>query len=292
MNESAIHVDVDGHVATITLNRPDAMNAMTVEMIEQFVDAVDGLDGLDGLDADDDVRCVIVTGAGRHFCAGADLSRRDDSFAWERWEADDRGLREGRNGGGTLTMRIYDSPKPFVAAINGSAVGFGLTMTLPMDVRVCADHAKLGLVFSRRGMVIDAASGWFLPRIVSMSWAAEWAYSGRLFSADDAVRSGLVRDALPAADVLPAARRIAEEIAEANPVSVSLTKALLWRGATCPTPWDVHRIDTAALAELGHRPDAAEGVRAFFEKRTPHFESRVGTDMPSVYPWWEDPDAH
>jgi enoyl-CoA hydratase/carnithine racemase len=179
---------------------------------------------------------------------------------------------------------------PFIAAINGSAVGFGLTMTLPMDVRLCADNAKLGLVFSRRGVVIDAASSWFLPRVVSMSWAAEWAYTGRLFTAGEAMRSGLVRDALPASEVLPAARMMAESIAEANPVSVSLTKALLWRGSSFSTPRDVHRIDTAALAELGHRPDASEGVRAFLEKRPPRFESRVSTDMPAVYPWWDDSD--
>jgi enoyl-CoA hydratase/carnithine racemase len=281
--EPAIKVDVDGPVATITLNRPDAMNAMTVDMIQEFVAAVDALD------ADDDIRCVIVTGAGRAFCAGADLTRRDDAFAWERWDADDGGLREGRNGGGTLTLRIFDSPKPFIGAINGSAVGFGLTMTLPMDIRICADNAKLGFVFARRGMIIDAASGWFLPRVVPMAWAAEWAYSGRLFSAAEAVRSGLVRDALPAADVLDAARTIATGIAEANPVSVSFTKALLWRGSSLAEPRMVHEIDTPALAELAHRPDAAEGVRAFFEKRTPQFESRVSRDMPAGYPWWETP---
>jgi enoyl-CoA hydratase/carnithine racemase len=280
MPYETIRIDVADHVATLTLDRPDAGNATTVGMIAEVVAAIDAIDG------DDDVRAVVVTGAGRHFCTGADLSRGDDTYAFRRWDGDDGGLREGRGGAATLALRIYDSPKPFVAAINGSAVGVGLTMTLPMDVRLCSERAKLGLLFSRRGMVIDAASGWFLPRIVSMTWATDWAYSGRLFTPAEALRAGLVRDVLPAEDVLPAAQGLAAEIAEANPVSVSFAKALLWRAGAAPTPHEAARLDTAALAELGHRPDAAEGVRAFLERRSPAFTSRVSTDMPAVYPWW------
>jgi len=275
--------EVTDHVAVITFNRPEKMNAVSVQMIQEFIAAVDRLD------ADDEVRCVIVTGAGRQFCAGADLSRGADAYAWKRWKDEsDGGLNEGRNGGGSFAMRIYNSPKPFIAAINGSAVGFGLTLTLPMDVRICAETAKLGFVFSRRGVVIDAASGWFLPRAVPMTWATEWAYSGRMFSPQEALRAGLVRDVLPAAEVLPAARRIAAGIAEASPVSVATSKALLWRASAAPTPWDAFHLDYAALADLAHGPDAAEGAKAFLEKRDAKFIGRVSTDMPGVYPWWDE----
>lgn len=282
MEDRSIALDIVDHVATITLDRPDERNAVTPEMIEEFVTMVDRID------ADDEIRCVVVTGRGHVFCAGADLARGEDAFAWERWDDDDRGLREGRNGGGTFTLRIFDSPKPFIAAMNGSAVGFGLTMTFPMDIRICAEHAKLGLVFARRGMVIDAAAGWFLPRIVPMAWAADWAYTGRMFGADEALRAGLVQQTLPADEVLPVALALAAEIAASNPVSVAMNKALLWRGSALETPHAVHRIDTAALAELGHRPDAAEGVQAFFEQRSPAFTSRVSTDMPAVWPCWDE----
>jgi enoyl-CoA hydratase/carnithine racemase len=275
-----IRLEVDGHVATLTLDRPESGNATTVGMIAEIVHAIDALD------ADDGVRCVVVTGAGRHFCTGADLSKGDDTYAFRRWDGDDGGLREGKGGAATLALRIHDSPKPFVAAINGSAVGVGLTLTLPMDVRLCAETSKLGLLFSKRGMVIDGASSWFLPRIVSMTWATDWAYSGRLFTPDEAQRAGLVRDVLPAAEVLPAAQALAAEIAEANPVSVSLAKALLWRAGMEPTPHHAAALDTAALAELGHRPDAAEGVRSFLEKRPAEWVGRVSADMPAGYPWW------
>jgi enoyl-CoA hydratase/carnithine racemase len=250
-------------------------------MIHDLVDAIGRVD------ADDDVRCAVVTGAGRAFCAGADLSKREDTFVVDKYENEFVAARDGAR---AVALALYDSPKPFVGAINGSAVGFGLTLTLPMDIRICADNAKLGFVFSRRGMIIDAAASWFLPRIVSMSWAADWAYSGRMFSADEALRAGLVRELHPADAVLPAAHALAAEIAAASPVSVSFTKALLWRASTAPSPRLALDLDSAALRELGTRPDCAEGVQAFLERRPPQFTSKVSTDMPAVYGWWQRDD--
>ena len=278
MSYDTITYDVRDHVATITLNRPEHMNSIGVDMIHDLVDAIGRVD------ADDDVRCAVVTGAGRVFCAGADLSKREDTFVVDKY---DNEFVAARDGARAVALALYDSPKPFVAAINGSAVGFGLTLTLPMDIRICADNAKLGFVFSRRGMIIDAAASWFLPRIVSMSWAADWAYSGRMFSTDEALRAGLVRELHPAEAVLPAAHAIAAEIAAASPVSVSFTKALLWRASTAQSPMLTLDLDSAALRELGTRPDCAEGVQAFLERRPPRFTSKVSTEMPAVYGWWE-----
>ena len=280
MSYENIRYEVDDHIATLTLHRPERMNAMNIATIMELLDAIDHLD------ADDDVRCAIVTGAGRAFCAGADLADGRDTFASETWAEEPHiaPFRQ-RDGGGILTLRIYRSPKPFIAAINGSAVGFGLTLTLPMDIRLCAEDAKLGFVFSRRGLVLDAAAGWFLPRIVSMTWT----YTGRLFTPAEAARAGLVRDVYPGDEVRGAALDLARQIAEANPVSVACTKALLWRSASAATPWDAHRMDTAALKFLGPRHDTAEGVKAFMEKRPPQFTGRVSTDMPPGYLPWEEP---
>lgn len=277
MSYETIEYGVDGHIATIRLNRPERMNSVDVIMIRELVDA------FGRVAADDGVRCAVVTGAGRAFCAGADLSKRDDTFVVDRF---DGGFDAARDGARAVALAIYDNPKPFVAAINGSAVGFGLTLTLPMDVRVCADSAKLGFVFSRRGMVLDAAASWFLPRVVPLSWAAEWAYTGRMIAPDEALRAGLVRSLCPPDQVLPVALGIAREIAEASPVAVAFTKALLWRASTARTPHEALDVDSAALRELGTRPDCAEGVTAFLERRPPVFTSRVSTDMPAVDRWW------
>ena len=265
--------EVRDHVATITLNVPERRNATTTPMIHELVDAIDRLD------ADTEVRCVVFTGAGRIFCGGADLAKRDDTFAVAKGDFDWR-----RDGASALTLRIYRSPKPFIAAINGSAVGVGLTLTFPMDIRLCADNAKLGLLFSQRGMVIDGASGWFLPRLVPMTWATDWAYSGRIFSPEEALRAGLVRSLYPADEVLSRAQELATQIASANPASVSMSKALLWRMSPDATPYETARVDSEALAELGLRPDAAEGVTAFLEKRAPEFKSKVPADLPRSYP--------
>lgn len=265
--------EVRNQVATITLNVPERRNATTTPMIHDLVDAIDHLD------ADPRVRCVVFTGAGRTFCAGADLEKRDETFAVAKRAFDWRS-----DGASALTLRIYRSPKPFIAAINGSAVGVGLTMTFPMDIRLCADRAKLGLLFSQRGMVIDGASGWFLPRLVPMTWATDWAYSGRIFSPEEALRAGLVRSLHPADEVLDQAQELAAQIASANPASVSMNKALLWRMSPDATPYETARIDSEALAELGQRPDASEGVVAFLEKRQPQFKSKVPADLPRSYP--------
>ena len=278
MSYETIIYDVHDHVATITLNRPERMNSIGVDMVHDLVDAIEQVD------ADDDIRCAVVTGAGRVFCAGADLSKREDTFAVDKYDNEFVATRDGAR---AVALALYDSPKPFIAAINGSAVGFGLTLTLPMDIRICADNAKLGFVFSRRGMIIDAAASWFLPRIVSMSWAADWTYSGRMFSANEAQRAGLVRELLPADEVLPTALAVAAEIAAASPVSVAFTKALLWRASMAETPLLALDLDSAALRELGTRPDCAEGVQAFLDRRPPNFTSKVSTDMPAVYGWWQ-----
>ena len=265
--------EVRDQVATLTLNVPERRNATTTPMIHELVDAIDQID------ADPEVRCVIFTGAGRVFCAGADLEKRDETFTVAAREFDWR-----TDGASALTLRIYRSPKPFIAAINGSAVGVGLTMTFPMDIRLCANNAKLGLLFSQRGMVIDGASGWFLPRLVPMTWATDWAYSGRIFTPDEALAAGLVRSLHPAEEVVEVAQSLAAQIASANPASVSMSKALLWRMSPDATPFETARVDSEALAEFGMRPDAAEGVRAFLEKRSPRFESRVPADLPRSYP--------
>ena len=259
-----IRYELHGHVAILTLDRPEAMNSASTAMIREIVDAIGRADG------DDDVRCIVVTGAGRAFCAGADLSKGEDTFALDKSA---EAFVAERDGARAVTMAVFESQKPFIAAINGSAVGFGLTLTLPMDIRICADSAKLGFVFSRRGMIPDAAATWFLPRIVGPSWAAEWTYTGRVFRADEALGAGLVRSLHPASDVLPVAVALAREIAAASPVAVSFTRALLWRGASEATPAPVLDIDSAALRELGTTADCAEGVTAFLERREPSFTS-------------------
>jgi enoyl-CoA hydratase/carnithine racemase len=274
-----VRTEVVDRVMVVTLDRPERMNSVSPEVVRALIAA------FDAADADDDVRCVVVTGAGRHFCAGADLSAGAAAFDPEQL-ARGSGFDAEREGGGALALRIYDSPKPFVAAINGSAVGVGLTMTLPMDVRICAEGAKLGLPMSRRGLVLDAAAGWFLPRVVPMAWAAEWAYTGKLFTPDDALAAGLVRRVLPAAEVLSAAMALAAEIAAASPVSVAFNKALLWRAGAEPTPHHAALLDRSALAELGRGPEAAEGVTAFLERREPDFSSRVSRDLPAAWGWW------
>jgi enoyl-CoA hydratase/carnithine racemase len=271
-----IRYDVDDHIATITLHRPEKLNAFTPVMKREMVDA------LGCADADDDVRVVIVTGAGRAFCAGADLSAGGDTFDYKR-----RGgtaTEAPRDGGGEVSLRIYEMNKPVVAAINGSAVGVGITMTLPMDVRVVSDTAKLGFVFARRGVVPEGASSWFLPRIVGPSQAAEWLYTGRVFPASEALAGGLVRSVHPAAEVLPAARALAREIADnAAPVSVALARRLMWHGLAFSSPYTTHVADSRAMHQTGQAADVREGIAAFLEKRAARFPGRVSSDMPEVF---------
>lgn len=284
MDYTEILYSVDDHVATITLNRPDQLNAFTNTMMREVIDA------FDRIDADDDVRAVIVTGAGRGFCAGADLSRGGDTFSGGG--SDERTSVPGvpRDGGGMVTLRIFDCTKPVIAAINGPAVGVGITMTLPMDIRLVSENAKIGFVFARRGILPEACSSWFLPRLVGISQAAEWCYSGRVFGPQEAKDGRLVRSIHAPDDLLPAARAIAKEIADNTaPVSIALTRQMLWRLLGADHPMDAHRVDSRGIAERGRSADAREGVTSFLEKRPPSFPVKVSDGLPDIFPGWEDP---
>lgn len=271
-----IRYDVADNVATITLHRPEKLNAFTPVMKRELIDA------LGNADADDDVRAVIVTGAGRAFCAGADLSAGGDTFDYKR-----RGgtaTEAPRDGGGEVSLQIYEMRKPVIAAINGSAVGVGITMTLPMDIRIVADNAKLGFVFARRGVVPEATSSWFLPRLVGPSQAAEWLYTGRVFDAREALAGGLVRSVHPADEVVGKAWELAREIADnAAPVSVALARQLMWRGLAFATPYGAHVADSRAMHQTGQGADVREGIEAFLEKRPAEFPGRVSKDLPEVF---------
>jgi len=270
-------------VATITLNRPEKLNANTHRMNRELVDA------FDVVDADDDVRVVIVTGAGRGFCAGADLSGGGETFsAGGSGEESADGIP--RDGGGLVSLRIFECKKPVIGAINGAAVGVGVTMTLPMDIRLASEHAKFGFVFARRGIVPEACSSWFLPRLVGISQAAEWCYSGRVFPASEALAGGLVRSIHPADELLPAAQAIAADIVENSaPVSVALTRQLLWRMLGASHPMEAHRADSRGIMAQGASPDAREGVLSFLEKRPAVFPGKVSTDLPDIFPFQESP---
>jgi enoyl-CoA hydratase/carnithine racemase len=263
-------------MATITLDRPDRLNAFTVRMLDELVDA------FDTTDADDDVRAVIVTGAGRAFCAGADLEEGAATFDLRDGGA--FSLERHADAGGVLALRIHRSVKPVIAAINGPAIGVGITMTLPMDVRLAADTARVGFVFTRRGLVPEACSSWFLPRIVGIEQAAEWVYTGRVFDAEEALRGGLVRSVHPRDELLDAARRLALEMADGtSAVAVALARRMLWRMLAARGPEDAHRVDSEAIFELGASADVAEGVEAFLAKRPARFPLRVSADMPAIF---------
>jgi enoyl-CoA hydratase/carnithine racemase len=281
MSFQEIRYEVADHVLTITLDRPDRLNAFTPTMGRELVEA------FDRADSDDDVRAIIVTGEGRGFCAGADLAGGGDTFDWrDRQEADEI----PRDGGGIVALRIFDSSKPVIAAINGPAVGVGITMTLPMDIRLVAEGAKIGFVFARRGIVPEACSSWFLPRIVGIGQAMEWVATGRVFSAEEAHTGGLVRDLYPEAELIPAARRIADEIAQhAAPVSVALARRLMWTMLGAEHPMAAHRADSRAMFSRGTSADAREGVTSFLEKRDPDFTDRVSDGLPDLFPGREEP---
>jgi enoyl-CoA hydratase/carnithine racemase len=271
--------DLEDGVLTVTLNRPDRLNAFTTRMM------LDWLELLDAIDADDAVRAVIVTGSGRGFCAGADLGSGGDTFDASRVEAQG----EHRDGGGRVTLRLYDCKKPLIAAINGPAVGVGITMTLPMDVRLASDRAKFGFVFARRGIVPEACSSWFLPRVVGISQAMEWVATGRVFGAEEALAGRLVSRVVPHDELLPTARALAREIADnTSAVSVALARQLLWKMLGADHPMEAHRIDSQAIYAMGRSPDAYEGVRSFLEKRPPNFTMRPSRDLPDFYPWWKE----
>ncbi len=282
-----ITYEVVDAILTITLNRPDRLNAFTGRMMSELIDAFDRADG------DDEVRAIIVTGEGRGFCAGADLGSGGDTFDVGRRAAPGEAKPERpavvRDGGGRVTLRIFESLKPVIAAINGPAVGVGATMTLPMDIRLASESARMGFVFSRRGITMEAASSWFLPRLVGVSQAAEWVYTGRVFPASEALAGGLVRSVHPDDELLDVARALATEIAEnTSAVSVALNRQLMWRMLGADHPMEAHKIDSRAIAYMGASADSREGVEAFLAKRPANFAMRPSADMPDFYPWWDE----
>ena len=284
--ETLLYAVEDG-IATITLNRPDRLNAFTGQMM------VDLIAAFDATDADDAVKVVIVTGAGRGFCAGADLSAGPGTF--ERANRSSEGVDQDestvpRDGGGRVSLRIFDSLKPVIAAVNGPAVGVGVTMQLPMDIRIASTEARFGFVFARRGIAPEACSSWFLPRLVGISTALEWCYSGKVFPASEAKERGLVRSIHAPDELLPAARAIAREIIDNTaPVSVAVSRQLMWRGLVADHPMEAHRADSRAIMSRGASKDTREGVGAFLEKRTPNYPDKVSTDLPDLWPDWSPP---
>jgi enoyl-CoA hydratase/carnithine racemase len=296
MTYTQIALDIDGPIATITLDRPEKLNAFTGVMMTEMIAA------FDETDANDQVKAVIVTGRGRAFCAGADLSAGAATFDYEKLGGarSANPMREDgsidwthpatRDGGGQVTMRIFRSLKPVIAAVNGPAVGIGATMQLAMDMRLASDTARFGFVFARRGIVPEAGSSWFLSKLVGLPQALEWCMTGRVFDAAEAEKGGLTRSTHAPDDLLPAARALALEIAENTaPVSVALTRQMLWRMAGAPSPWDAHRLDSRIVYMRGRSGDAKEGVVSFLEKRAPAYPDTVSQHMPeNVFPWWDE----
>lgn len=286
MTYTQISYKVSDNIATITLNRPEKMNAFTNIMLNEMCDA------FDRIDADDDVRAVIVTGSGeRAFCAGADLTPEGGGKPFASSDpVEDYSDPRVRDGGGKLTLRIYQCLKPVIAAVNGAAVGVGATMQLPMDIRLASETARFGFVFARRGIAPDGAASWFLPHIVGRPLALEWCMTGRIFSAQDALDGGLVRSLHKPEELLPAAYALAREIIDNTaPVSVALTRQMLWQIPSAEHPMEAHKIDSRIIYNRAKSNDAAEGIASFLEKREPAYPDKVSTDMPDTFPWWEEP---
>lgn len=280
-----ILVDKADGIATITLNRPEKMNAFTRIMAAEIIEAMDDIDG------DDDVRAVIFTGSGeRAFCAGADLTPEGGGHVFsDSAQVDDLSDERVRDGGGRVTLRLFESKKPLISACNGVAVGIGATMQLAMDIRLAASHARYGFVFARRGIIPEAASSWFLPRLVGISQALEWCYSGRVFDAEEAKAGGLVRSIHAPDDLMGEARAIAREIADnTSAVSVAMTRAMMWRLMNTDHPMEAHKIDSRSIYRLSRGADAKEGIASFLEKRAPNYPGKVSEDMPDFYPWWDE----
>ncbi|MEE2776494.1 MAG: crotonase/enoyl-CoA hydratase family protein [Acidobacteriota bacterium] len=284
MDYQQIRYEVDGPILKITLDRPEKLNAFTGTMQSELIEAYRRADD------DDNVRVIIVTGEGRGFCAGADLSAGPSTFDRTKRHSE-TSAEKHRDGGGLLSLAVYDLKKPLIAAINGPAVGVGATMTLPMDIRIASTQARMGFVFSRRAIVPEACSTYFLSRVVGPAQAAEWFLTGRVFEAEEALRGGLVSRVVAPEDLLPTATSIANEIAENTaPVSVALCRQMMWRGLEAQSPMEMHRLESLGVYWRGQSPDAVEGVASFLEKRKPDFSGRPSKDMPPHYPWWEDPD--
>jgi enoyl-CoA hydratase/carnithine racemase len=281
MSYTCIAYTVADSIATVTLDRPDHLNALTLTMARELVQV------MDVIDADDDVRAVVFTGRGRAYCAGADLSGGTGIF--ERESASDFQMARDADWGGWVARRFFDSTKPLIAAINGPAVGIGVSSTLPMDIRLASDQARFGFVFTRRGLVPEACSSWFLPRIVGISRAAEWIYSGRMFTVAEALAAGLVRSVHPAAELLPAAYALARELTESSaPVAVAVSRRMLWQMLGTGTPELAHELDSRGIFFLGRSPDCAEGVQSFLEKRPAQFTMRVSADLPAYMRDWRE----
>lgn len=279
-----ILVDKADGVATITLNRPEKMNAYTRIMGEEIMAA------MDDIDADDSVRAVIFTGSGdRAFCAGADLTPEGGGHVFsDPSEVEDLSDPKVRDGGGLLTLRLFESKKPLISACNGVAVGVGATMQLAMDIRLASDNARYGFVFARRGIVPEACSSWFLPKLVGISQALEWCYTGRVFDAEEARNGGLIKDIYSSCELMGAARDLAREIADnTSAVSVAMTRAMMWRLPSGDHPMEAHKIDSRAIYRLSRGADAKEGIASFLEKRAPDYPAKVSEDMPDFYPWWD-----
>ncbi|MDE0941764.1 MAG: crotonase/enoyl-CoA hydratase family protein [Alphaproteobacteria bacterium] len=282
MSYEDIQYEVEDGIATITMNRPDKLNAFSKAMVEELIDVIDKTD------ADDNVRAVIFTGAGRGFCAGADLSAGSKTF--DKSDRKSTGTMDGlRDGGGRVTLRFYESKKPLIAAVNGPAVGIGMTMQLPMDFRIASTEARFGMVFTRRGVVMEACSSWFLPRVVGINQAMEWVMTGRVFSADEALAGGLVSKVVAPDELLPAARAIAREIADnTSGVSVAMCRHMMWKMLGADHPMEAHKLDSRGMRDMGQLPDAHEGIQSFLEKRPGNYTLKPSTEMPGVYPWWEE----
>lgn len=277
MDYEAIIYEVEDNILTITLNRPERLNAFNGQMSSEIHNA------LDRADADDNVKAIIFTGAGRGFCAGADLSSGSETFDYE---SDGRGIHP--DGGGVLTLRLFECLKPVISACNGSAVGVGATMQCAMDIRMASDKARYGFVFSKRGIVPEACSSWFLPRCVGINTALEWAYSGRIFDAQEALEKRFVRSVHKENDLMPAARDLAHEFAEqTSSVSITMIRHMMWKMLGADHPMEAHKIDSRGVYFTGKSEDAHEGVQSFLEKRPAEFSGKVSTDMPEFFPWWE-----
>lgn len=297
MSYETIRYEVTEGVATVTLNRPDVFNAMNPAMMNELL-AV-----FDETDQDDNVRAVIITGAGKGFCGGADLSKGADIFDKDKNGTvvdDDSPIRadgtfdyskeSARDGGGKLALRIFASLKPVIGAINGAGVGVGASMLLPMDIRIASEKGRLGFVYARRGIVYECCSSWFLPRLVGIANTLQWSFSGRVLSADELLAGGLVSEVVPPEQLLPRAQEIAREIADNTaPVSIALMRQMAWRSLGMSHPMEAHQIESRGICTRGRSPDAKEGVKSFVEKRLPDFPCNVSTDMPDYFPWWEEP---